>query len=26
LNLLDINIRWQFYDDCVCRAFDGHDK
>ena len=23
LNLLDINIRWQFYDYCVCRAFDG---
>jgi hypothetical protein len=26
LNLFDINIRWQFYDDGLCRAFDGHDN
>ena len=25
LNLLDVNIRWQFHDDGICRAFDGHD-
>ena len=26
LKLLDTNISWQFYDYCVCRAFDSHDK